>query len=245
MWKMDVNYTSARFLLSFVYLCHIQIALKSIGTLINSFFIYLILCTATFLMLRVIAQYSTFQDNIGFLQFKQDYIHDPVWKAAFYVHVFSAILALMAGFTQFSSDFLKNNKRLHRIIGRIYAWDILAINFPAGMIMAVNANGHLPSRIAFVILDCLWFGFTFLAVLAARKGKIAEHRRFMIRSYALTFSAITLRSWKFILSRSTHIDPLHLYMIDAWMGFVPNLLVAEWFIRTRLRRRPAPVTVQT
>ena len=55
----------------------------------------------------------------------------------------------------------------------------------------------------------------------------------MIRSYALTFSAITLRTWKFILSRTTHIDPLHLYMIDAWLGFVPNLLLAEWWIRRK------------
>jgi hypothetical protein len=40
--------------------------------------------------------------------------------------------------------------------------------------------------------------------------------------YALTFSAITLRTWKLILSRSFHIDPVHLYMIDAWLGFVPG-----------------------
>ena len=53
----------------------------------------------------------------------------------------------------------------------------------------------------------------------------------MIRSYALSFSAITLRTWKIILSHSFQVDPASLYMIDAWMGFVPNLLFAEWLIR--------------
>src|SRR5258708_9372739 len=104
------------------------------------------------------------------------------------------------------------------------------------MILAVNANGLLPSRLDFALLDCLWFGFTAKAVLAARQGQIKEHRQYMIRSYALTFSAITLRSWKIILAHTIHPDALTLYMIDAWMGFVPNLLFAESLIRRKTHR---------
>lgn len=212
-----------------------MISLKNTKSLIGYFLVYFILCVATFLMLRTITSYATFRTDTGFLAFKQEYIHITLWKTAFYIHVFSAVFALMAGFTQFSNEFLQNNRKAHRLIGRLYAWNILVINFPAGLIMAFYANGHLPSRIAFFILDILWFVFTATAVIAVRKGDIGRHRRFMIRSYALTFSAITLRTWKFILSRSFHIDPLHLYMIDAWMGFVPNLLLAEWLIRVRLK----------
>jgi hypothetical protein len=47
------------------------------------------------------------------------------------------------------------------------------------------------------------------------------------------------------LVRTTHIDPVHLYMIDAWMGFVPNLLVAEWWIRSRAPRFLPPVSVRS
>jgi len=101
------------------------------------------------------------------------------------------------------------------------------------MIMAFYANGHLPSKIAFVILDCFWFWFTYKAVIAIKSNDVKKHRRFMLRSYALTFSAITLRTWKIILSHSFTIDPLSLYMIDAWMGFVPNLLFAEWLIQKK------------
>ncbi|HLZ88680.1 MAG TPA: DUF2306 domain-containing protein [Puia sp.] len=207
--------------------------------ILRSFFIYFILCIVTFLMLRIIIDYSAFRDNTRFLQYKQDYIHDPVWRTAFYIHVFTAILALLAGFTQFSEDFLKKHRSLHRLIGRGYALIILFINFPAGMILAVNANGLLPSRIAFTLLDCCWFWFTAKAVLAARQRRIKEHKHYMIRSYALTFSAITLRTWKIILSHSIHPDPLTLYMIDAWMGFVPNLLFAEWLIRRKPRSNTA------
>lgn len=203
-------------------------AIKNIS---KDIIIYFALCAATFAMLLTIAQYASLSSTVGFLQFKQEYLHIGTWKAAFYVHVFSSLFTLCAGFTQFSSFVLKNHKKLHRLVGKIYAYDILLINFPAGMIMAFYANGELPTKIAFVILDCLWFFFTLKAVIAIKAKDIKAHKRFMIRSYALTCSAITLRLWKLVLSYTFDIDPQTLYMIDAWMGFVPNLLFAEWLIR--------------
>ena len=219
--------------------------LKIILGFVRSLTIYLVLCVANYLMLRILLDYTAFRDDVGFLRFKQAYVEYSWWKAAFYVHVFSAIFALLAAFTQFSSQVLKDHRRLHRLVGRVYAYDILVVNFPAGMVLACCANGLLPGRIAFVLLDSLWFTFTLLGVLAARRGQWSRHRAMMIRSYALTFSAITLRTWKFILVRTTHIDPVHLYMIDAWMGFVPNLLVAEWWIRSRTRRYLPVISVQS
>lgn len=184
----------------------------------------------------MVVDYTAFDDRVDFLQYKPDFVGHWWWKLAFYVHVFSAVVALMAGFTQFSGSFLRRRAAWHRMIGRIYAFDILAINFPAGMVLAICANGMLPGRIAFALLDCLWFAFTWVGVAAIRNGQVARHREYMIRSYALTLSAITLRTWKIILSHSVQIDAVHLYMIEAWIGFVPNALLAEWWIR---RRRPA------
>jgi len=207
--------------------------LKTLAFIIRIFLIYLALSVGCFLMLRIILEYTSFKDKVQFLAYKQAYVHNPIWRTAFYVHVFSAIIALLAGFTQFSRDFLKNHKKLHRLFGKIYVWDILAVNVPAGMILAVCANGLLPGRIAFVLLDSLWFWFTFQALKSAIKRDFPNHKKYMIRSYALTFSAVTLRTWKLILSHTVTIDPIYLYMIDAWMGFVPNLLVAEYIIRAR------------
>src|ERR1051326_838082 len=103
-------------------------------------------------MARTISMYSSFRTDIGFLQLKQDYIHIPIWNIAFYTHVFSSIFTLLAGFTQFSNFILSKHKDIHRLLGRIYAWNIFLVNFPAGMVMAINANGFLPSKTAFVIL---------------------------------------------------------------------------------------------
>ncbi|MDP9076642.1 MAG: DUF2306 domain-containing protein [Bacteroidota bacterium] len=177
------------------------------------------------------------QDNIGFLKFKQDYIHIIPWKIAFYTHVFTVIFALLAGFTQFSNYILKQHRAIHKLMGKLYVYDILFLNFPAAMIMAIYANGQLPAKTAFVVLDCLWFWFTYKAVAEVKRKNIKAHRQYMIRSYALTLSAVTLRLWKIIILAFAYIDPLHLYMIDAWMGFIPNLLFAEWLIRKSKKKQ--------
>lgn len=204
--------------------------LKNISFVLQIFLIYLALSVGCFLMLRIIVGYTSFRDDVQFLLVKQDYIHNKVWITAFYIHVFSAILALFAGFTQFSKGFLNEHRKLHRLMGKIYAWNIFVINFPAGMILAIYANGELVGRTAFVLLDILWFYFTYKAVIYARNKNFVAHRNNMIRSYALTFSAITLRTWHLILSSSFDIPAAQLYMIDAWLGFVPNLMVAELLI---------------
>lgn len=184
-------------------------------------------------MLHSIMRYTVMKDDVAFLRFKQDYLHIGVWKLAFYVHVFTGIVALLAGFTQFLPVSPGGWTKLHRYAGRVYAWGILVVNFPAGFVLAVYANGMLSSKIAFIILDSLWAWFTWKGVMAAKQRRFALHQEFMVRSYALTLSAITLRLWKIVLAGVLAADPELLYRIDAWLGFVPNLLLAEWYIRHR------------
>jgi hypothetical protein len=51
----------------------------------------------------------------------------------------------------------------------------------------------------------------------------------MIRSYALTFAAVTLRIW-LPLGQVLHFDFVEAYRVIAWLCWVPNLLAAEWIL---------------
>ena len=208
--------------------------MKIFLSIMRPFIAYLALSMGTFFMLTMIIEYSSFRTDIHFLKLKQVYLPITIWRVCFYIHVFSSVLALAAGLTQFSGHIQRKYKKVHRTIGKIYVIVVLLVNFPTALVLAYYANGLLPTKIAFTLLDCLWFFFTFRAYTAIRKKKIIEHKEFMIRSFALTFSAITLRTWNIVLSETfPGTDQLTLYMIDAWMGFVPNLLVAEWLIRRK------------
>jgi hypothetical protein len=89
-----------------------------------------------------------------------------------------------------------------------------------------------------VTLAAGWIFFTAMAVIKARKGDYVAHRDYMIRSYALTLSALTLRAWKWSINNSVELPPMDVYRVVAWLGFVPNLIVAE-FLMWRYRRRAA------
>lgn len=195
--------------------------------------ITLLVCLAffSFLMLRILFLYIPVKDDVAFLQIKQRFIHITPWRIAFFTHVFTSILALLAGFTQFSKSFLRRYPRWHRRLGYVYVINILVVTGPAALLMSFYANGGISSQVAFTLLSILWLSFTGLALYKAIKKDFVGHRHFMIRSYALTLSAITLRIWKILLANYTHLDPMDRYRIIAWLGWVINLLVAEWVIR--------------
>lgn len=198
---------------------------KILSRVVRDVFVYLLLCAGIFLMLKGIIIYLPMRDDIGFLRLKQNYLHIKLWKAAFYTHVFTSMFTLIAGLTQFSNEILRNNKGLHRAMGKLYIIAVLFINFPAGMVMAIYANGGITSKIAFVILDSLWCIFTVKAFLAIKKGEITAHKQFMMRSYALTLSAVALRGWQYIISHSIVIDPATLYKMMRGLALYQTLFL--------------------
>lgn len=201
----------------------------------------LVLALAWFswLMLQITLDYWPVRDNAGFLQIKQQYLGISHWKTAFWVHVFTSMFALAAGFTQFFPRVLRRLPRLHRWMGRAYVLNVCLITGPASLIMGFYANGGITSRAAFVTLALAWLLTTALGWRTAVRRQWHRHREWMVRSYALTLSAITLRAWKYLLVLLFDPRPMDVYRLVAWLGFVPNLVVAEWLIRCRRRSLPA------
>lgn len=124
---------------------------------------------------------------------------------------------------------------VHRWSGWLYAVSVVAFAAPSGFLMGIYANGGWPSRIAFCLLGALWMATTLMSIAAARKGNLLRHRDFMIRSFALALSAITLRAWKYVLVTLFEPRPMDVYILIAWLGWTLNLLVAE-FIIYRLKK---------
>jgi uncharacterized membrane protein len=188
------------------------------------------------LMASITMAYIPYNTDVGFLRIKQQYISIDQWRIAFFIHVYASMWVLFAGFTQFSKRLLKQQPRLHRALGYIYVVDVLLITGPAGLLMGFYANGGPLSRIAFVSLALLWIFFTAMALVKARKKDFKAHRRYMIRSYALTLSAITLRAWKYGITNTMTLPPMDVYRVVAWLGWVGNLIFAEWLIWRQRRK---------
>ena len=184
------------------------------------------------LMARITAEYIPYNTDVGFLRIKQDYMNIDHWRIAFFVHVYASMWVLLAGFTQFSTHIQSYHPRVHRALGYVYVTNVLLITGPAALLMGAYANGGPASKTAFVALAIGWIAFTAIALVKAKNGDFASHRNFMIRSYALTLSALTLRAWKWGITNSVgDLPPMDVYRAVAWLGWVPNLVAAEVLIR--------------
>lgn len=182
-------------------------------------------------MLQIILIYRTGETDVAFLLTKQNFIHLLPYRFAFYLHIFPSIFVLAAGLTQFSKFLLRKRLEWHRFIGKVYVFIVLVISAPAALVMSFYAHGGILGKIGFIILSLLWWYFTFRGFQDARKKEIGKHRQFMIRSYALTFSAISLRFYQFFLAFYIDADPVLIYVIFSWLSWVGNLLVVEIWIK--------------
>jgi len=196
----------------------------------SEFMLLVIYSFFSWLMLKIVLQYIPYNTDTAFLRIKQDVIDTPFYKFAFFTHVYTAIFVLIAGYTQFSTGIRRNFPLVHKISGRIYALIVIIFAGPSGFYMGLYANGGITSQTAFCILAVLWIYFTVTAVVKIRQKDIQSHRAFVIRSFALTLSAITLRAWKYLIIFAFHPGPMDAYRIVAWLGWVPNLIIAELII---------------
>lgn len=202
--------------------------------------VFCIVLHAFKVMVEQTIQYVPMQDDIGFLRLKRHLHHVGYWKVAFYAHVFTSILTLLAMLTQFVPIRTPRMARVHRWAGRVYAGVILLIAAPSGAVLAWHAEGGLVGRTGFGTLTFLWTITTLLGLWTAIHRKLVDHRAWMTRSFALTLSAVTLREWQFWLDqwlpRHIDIDP-----ITAWLGWLPNLLIAELWLRWMAQQRSRKV----
>ncbi len=103
-------------------------------------------------------------------------------------HTLSGVIALVAGAMQFSSRLRRRHLKFHRVLGRIYVISVF-IGAPTGIALAAGRPG-MPGT---SMQAAAWMVCTTAAFIAARNRQIAQHRQWMVRSYAVTFTFVSSR----------------------------------------------------
>jgi len=148
----------------------------------------------------------------------------------FLLHISASPIALILGLFQFQTRLRKTHPVLHRWSGRVYGLAVLTGGI-AGLVLALGSFDRPIAALGFGTLAILWLGATAQAIRLAMTGRIAEHRRWMIRSFALTFAAVTLRlalPFFFILGGMDYAEASNFV---GWICWIPNLIIAELYLR--------------
>lgn len=146
-------------------------------------------------------------------------------------HALTASIALLLGPWQFVDRLRLSLPIVHRVMGRVYVTAV-AIAWISSIPVAVHAYTGAAASIGFLGLGIFWIATTTGAVRAILYGYVAVHKRLMIRSYALTCAAITLRIY-LGLALGLEIPKALAYPAISYLCWIPNLIAVEVFFAVR------------
>lgn len=109
------------------------------------------------------------------------------------VHAATAGIALLVGPFQFFGSIRRRHPKAHRVLGRVYLLAGVLPGSLSGIVVAVLTTAGPIALVSFVLLDVFWFYSALRAYRAVRARDFAGHERWMLRNFAATFAAVTLR----------------------------------------------------
>ena len=156
--------------------------------------------------------------------------HIEARPIVFLTHVVCGITALSLGALQFVTR--QGRRRMwHAAAGRIYVLACL-VGAASGLILAWSSIGGPIGTAGFGLLAITWFTTTALGFREVIAGRIEAHRRWMVRSYALTLAAVSLRLM-LPASGMMGLEFMDAYRAIAFLCWTPNLVLAELWLAWR------------
>ena len=157
---------------------------------------------------------------------------------ALVLHAGVSATALLLGALQFFPRLRGRWPAWHRRAGTVYVVCCL-IGGCAALLLALGTTAGPIGTAGFGLLAICWLGATAQAWRYARARDFVRHRRWMTRSYALTFAAVTLRLYLPVVFVA-HLDFNAGYRAISFLCWVPNLIVAELWLRASAPFRTSP-----
>lgn len=182
--------------------------------------------------------YFRFEHAAHFLGTKTDAVlAKPQFQWAFYVHISSSWVVILVGLWQFFPALLRRWPTLHRVLGKIYVGAILLLAAPSGLVLGLYANGGLSSKVSFVLQSTVWWVLTWMAWREISHRRYLPHVEMMLRSYAVTLAAMSLRTESFVMHYFFETKPIETYLTVVWLSWVGNLLLLETLIYSGLAKK--------
>jgi uncharacterized membrane protein len=159
------------------------------------------------------------------------------------LHITPGLLFILLAPLQFVRRLRSRKLKLHRWMGRVVLASGIIIGSSALVMSPQMAIGG-PNESAATMLFALVFLFSLIkGFLHIRRGRVALHREWMIRAFAVGFAVATIRpivGMFFATSRLTHLTPHDFFGTAFWLGFTIQLMVAEIWINYTRPRVAAP-----
>lgn len=160
--------------------------------------------------------------------FDRRYVAQP-WVA--YLHIVPGTVYLFLAPLQLAHRFRSRHYTVHRRLGRVLAGAGMLSGIFALIFGGLFSYGGLAEASATLVFG-LWFLTCLIrAIRAIRRDDIVQHRRWMIRAFAIGIGIGTIRIWLGIFQGSGLLDFASSFGPAFWISFSLHAAAAELWLR--------------
>jgi Predicted membrane protein (DUF2306) len=182
---------------------------------------------------------------VGYIILKPGSIASPEMAAVYQANIWNTLkivlhagfasLALVLGLPQMNTKWRRKFPKWNIRLRNAYYFSILIASI-SGLFLAFISQGGLPNLFGFGTLSIIWFFATLKAFLASHNNRdMPSFRIWIVRSYALTTTAINLRIYLGIWVAYAGVDNIPIfYQVLGFFTWVPTFIITEWWIVPRL-----------
>lgn len=181
------------------------------------------------------------RDALDFVTFDAEKFTPYYWprRQPLLLHIGGGFVALTAGLVQVFLGLTGRTQRAHRWLGRLYLVAVTAAAFAAlYLVTTIPLSGYSAGLLG---LALCWVVTSSMGYRAVRRGALAEHRAWMLRSYVVTFGFVSLRLIQNIIMGLGWADEDTSVAIAAWLCWLVPLVIAEPLIRAQRPLSGGPV----
>lgn len=151
----------------------------------------------------------------------------PVSEA---LHRLGGSLYMLLGVAQLSTRLRERNRSLHRLAGKLFL-ALTLIAGASGAYMAVAFPYERGETLPSLLFAALMMGFAMKSFAEIRRGRVASHRAWMIRSFSIGLGIGTIRVFAVAVLHVTTLGAREIITPVFWAGWVISLCVAELWVR--------------
>jgi uncharacterized membrane protein len=147
----------------------------------------------------------------------------------FVAHALTGAVALLTGSVQMTLNAPPRRRALHRVLGTAY---VAAATLTSVLSVPVVAAFDVDpvTKAAFLAEATLWLATTVVAYVHIRAGRVARHREWMVRSFALAGFFVAFSLWDPITA-ALPLPPATAYTVAVVLAWLVNLTAAEVWLR--------------
>lgn len=196
------------------------------------------ICVILGVAIAAVFPYATLNPANSRIELNENF---PFFYTVLVLHIGTALFALVSGLFQFSDRFRTRFPARHRVLGRIYVVSVM-VSGCLGLVITAYID-NFTKAMAFLTLSLLWLFTSWKGFRYAVSKQFAEHRIWMIRSYAMTLVAISARlivplcMLLYAAMRGFHLPEggtrqmvADILEVNIWIGLLINFCLVEWVL---------------